>query len=297
LREQLRIVGAFPERALYRLQNAGVSVYKAKKMQKNCLELQVKRKDIQKVFAIFENVCYNRGANTSYSVQRVSAVGLARVVEFARKRWGFLLGAGLFAIGSYATDSLILGVDFSASNVYAREARATLAEYGIKPFAFYRSGSEDIISAKLLVLRDVEFCSVRREGRRVVVEMRLGKDEREEYAQGDMIAKRSGTVRSVTVLKGTPLKKAGDTVIAGESLAGAYYETESGEKTVVCVARVTLACTYETVVETSDDESAFALAYLTAIDGDCVLEKKEVSPCVGGYLVRLAYAYTQTINF
>ena len=56
------------------------------------------RKDIEKVFAIFQNVCYNREASTTYSVERRGAVGVLRAVDFLHRRWGFLLGAGLFAL-------------------------------------------------------------------------------------------------------------------------------------------------------------------------------------------------------
>lgn len=294
LYERIRIVGTFPERALVRLRKAGIFVYKAKKTQKNRLEMLVKRKDIEKVFAIFPNVCYNREANTSYSAERLGGTRLSRIVDFVRVRWGFVLGATAFVTVSVLAHPLVLGIDFSASNAYAREARAVLAEYGIKPFARYANGNEDLISARLLKLGDVEFCSVKRVGHRVVVEMRLGNDRTQPRTQGDMFATHSGTIVSITVLKGTALKGAGDSVTAGEPLVGAYFQTETERVETLCIARVTLACTYEAIVTAEDSESAFAKAYLET-EGD--ITAREVTPCEGGYLVKLAYRYTQSINF
>lgn len=292
--EHISIEGAFPERALVRLRKAEISVYKAKKTQKNRLEMLVKRKDIEKVFAIFPNVCYNSGANTLYSVQKRGARGFAKVVDFIRTRWGFVVGALVFAGLSAYADSFVLGIDFSVSDAYAREARVALAEYGIKPFTRYKAGNEDVISAKLLRLGDMEFCSIKRVGHRVVVEMRLGNERIQTYVQGDMVAERSGEIVALTVLKGTPLKKVGDSVTAGERLAGAYFETETERIQTLCVARVTLACKYEAVVVAEDSESAFAKAYL---ETSGVLTSREVSPCEGGYLVSLTYTHTQSINF
>lgn len=292
--ERISIEGAFPERALIRLRKAEISVYKAKKTQKNRLEMLVKRKDIEKVFAIFPNVCYNSGANTLYSVQKCGARGFAKLVDFVHARWGFIVGAVAFVGLSAYADAFVLGIDFSASDAYAREARAVLAEYGIKPFARYQAGDEDVISARLLRLGDMEFCSVKRVGHRVVVEMRLGNERVQTYTQGDMVAERSGEIVALTVLKGTPLKKAGDSVTAGERLAGAYFETETERIQTLCVARVTLACKYEAVVVAEDSESAFAKAYLET-SGD--LTSREVSPCEGGYFVSLTYTYTQSMNF
>lgn len=292
--ERIRIFGTFPERALIRLQKSGISVYKAKKMQKNRLEMLVKRKDVEKVFAIFPNVCYNREANTMYSAEKCGATGFGKIWDFAKNRWGFLIGAVLFAGVSLYTDALVFGIDFSASGAYAREARAVLAEYGVKPFARYRAGNEDVISAKLLKLGDMEFCSIKRVGHRVVVEMRLGQERTRTYTQGDMLAERSGTVVAITALKGTLLKKTGDSVTVGEPLVGAYFETETERVHTLCVARVTLSCIYEAVVTAEDSESAFAKAYLETA-GE--LTSREVAPCAGGYLVTLAYTYTQTMNF
>ncbi len=292
--ERIRIFGTFPERALIRLQKVGISVYKVKKTQKNRLEMLVKRKDVEKVFAIFPNVCYNREANIPYSAEKCGATGVSKAWEFARTRLGFIIGAVLFAGISVYADAFVFGIDFSASDAYAREARAILAEYGVKPFGRYRAGQEDVISAKLLKLGDVEFCSIKRVGHRVSVEMRLGKERAHTYTQGDMLAGRSGTVVAVTALKGTPLKKVGDNVTAGEPLVGAYFETETERVNTLCVARVTLSCTYEAVVTAEDSEGAFAKAYLET-EGELV--SREVAPCAGGYHVTLTYTYTQSMNF
>ncbi|MBQ8291623.1 MAG: sporulation protein YqfD [Clostridia bacterium] len=295
LRERIRIWGTMPERALLRLKRAGISAYKAKKTQKNCIELDIKRKDVEKVFAIFPRVCYNKNANTTYSAEKLGSVGAAKWLGFFKNRTGFLLGALLFAGISLYADTVVFGIDFIGSSVYAREAEAALEAYGIKPFARYKTGSEDLIAAKLLRLDSVEYCSVQKRGHRVCVEMRLTDFYTPEKSRGDMVAARSGTLLALTVLKGTPLKSVGDEVKAGETLVGGYVETANGERTeTLCIARVRIACTYEALVEAADEEAAFAKAYLE-IDGD--ISQKEISPKEGGYHVTIRYIYSQTINY
>ena len=59
---RLKIQGNMPERALLRLRRAEIPLYEVKKSQKNAILVSVKRKDVQKVFAIYPNLCYNENA-------------------------------------------------------------------------------------------------------------------------------------------------------------------------------------------------------------------------------------------
>ena len=59
LKETLLLEGLMPERALLRLRREGIAVYDAKKIEKNQILFRIKRKDSEKVFAIYPNVCYN----------------------------------------------------------------------------------------------------------------------------------------------------------------------------------------------------------------------------------------------
>ena len=92
IKERVLLQGIMPERALLRLKRAGISVYDAKKVEKNQILLCVKRKDIEKVFAIYPNVCYNKTAQTAYTATHQGAIGFGKVITAFQKRAGLALG-------------------------------------------------------------------------------------------------------------------------------------------------------------------------------------------------------------
>ena len=297
--ERLEIGGMMPERALLRLRRAGIPLYNVEKPQKDCLRLSVKKGDVEKVFAIYPKACYNENGYTPYTVRSLGRTGLGRYVDFAKKRIGFIVGACLFCIATLFADSFVFGVEFSASSVYQRETYAVLEEYGLKPFSRYKKGNEDLICSKLLSLDGVEFCSIRKSGMRIVVDMRLNSDPILRLEKGDMQAKHTGVILSLTAIKGTAQKRVGDSVQIGETLVGAWTESAEGErrKTEV-IARASVACAYECVVETADEKEAFATAYMQAqITQDDRLSNVCVTATEHGYFVKIEYTAIERINF
>lgn len=299
LKERLQIEGIMPERALLRLKRAGIAVYNVKKTQKNQILLSVKKKDCEKVFAIFQSVWYNISVSSPYTVQKRGGVGVAKYLKRAKNRVGLFLGALLFCASTLFLDGFTFGVELVGSDIYAREVHAALEENGFKPFTRYRSGNEDLVCARLLAIDDVEFCSVRKSGGRVVVEVRLSPFAGGKMQAGNMLAGRTGTLLSMTVLKGTPLVKAGENVEAGTPLVGGYLQTESGKFTEVApIARASIACTYEADIAAEDEQSAFAQAYLEL----ALSQKDELTDCAitengETFHVKLEYTVIQTVNF
>ena len=76
LKEILLLEGLMPERALLRLRREGIAVYDAKKIEKNQILFRIKRKDSEKVFAIYPNVCYNNSVYIPFSKR------LGTIIEF-----------------------------------------------------------------------------------------------------------------------------------------------------------------------------------------------------------------------
>ena len=298
LRHKMAIEGVMPERALLKLRRAQIDVFDVKKIQKNRLIFTVAQKDVQKVFAIYPNVCYNKSGYTSYTAESVGAVGIAKYLAFATKRVGFILGALVFLGGTLAVDDYVFGVEFIGSDVYAREARIALAEYGVKPFAKYPSGKEDLICSKLLSLDGVEFCSVKKNGLRVRVEMRIGEYGKAQLQEGNLIARHTGEIIAVTVLRGTLLKAKGERVETGETLVGGWFLNGEEQVRVQPIARASIACVYEKEYFTQTKESAFAEAYLSLAlgEGDSIT-KTLVEKSDNGYLVRIEYIAIESINF
>ena len=174
----------------------------------------------------------------------------------------------------------------------------TLSEYGVKPFARYKSGNEDLICSKLLSLDGVEFCSVQKNGLRVRVEMRIGEYGERKLQEGDFISRYTGEILAITALRGTPLKAKGDKVEAGERLVGGWFLKDEEQIRVAPIARVQIACVYEGEYFTQTAENAFAEAYLTlALKEDDSVTDAQVQKNGDGYLVRIEYTVTESINF
>ena len=301
LKERLEIEGVMPERALLRLRRAGIDVFNVKKTEKNKILLSVKKKDSEKVFAIYPNVCYNRNGYSPYIVKSLGFVGVGKWFAFAKKRVGVLLGLLLFGATTLFADRLVFGVEFVGSDVYAREAYSALEESGIKLFAPYRTGREDWICAKLLALDDVEFCSVKKSGNRVRVEMRLASVSENKTQSGAMQAEHTGKIVAMTVLRGTALKQIGEDIRAGETLVGDWFSTEAGEQVrVELIARVRIACTYEEDIQADSAESAFAAAYLALglREGDVITERSVLESAgeKGLFHVKISYTVTESMN-
>ena len=295
---RLQIRGVMPERALLRLRRAGIPLYDIKKPQPELVRFCVSGKDEEKVFAIYPNTGNTVSAYTPYAVSKLPPRGIDRWTQTLKKRWGILLGILLFCMVTLYADGFVFGVEIVGSQVYAREVQTTLDEMGVRPFTQYSATRQDEICAKLLALDGVEFCSVQKAGLWVRVEMRLGSFAKRTIQTGKMRSSHTGEIVDITVLRGSPLKKIGDKVMAGELLVDDDVFTESGGHVrVEIIARVQIACIYEALVCADDAESAFAKAYLEiGADSNTLVEKSIIENKENTYAVRLLYTATQTMN-
>jgi hypothetical protein len=144
---------------------------------------------------------------------------------------------------------------------------------------------------------------VQKQGYCVVVEMRLSPFTKPKAKNGDMLALRSGKILSLVVLRGTPMKKVGEEIQAGEKIVAGGFQTPSGEfKGVAPIARVHIACAYKEILQTNSQEEAFATAYLKLSLGenDKIISKK-ITPVGTGettaFQVEMEYIFVQTVNF
>ena len=301
-RRRIEIQGEMPWRALLKLQRAKIPVYQAQKTQKNRLILLVNAKDIQKVFAIYPKMCYNNNTNSAYHVRDLGGIGLQKAVDFFKNRLAFVLGAALFCICSLGIEPYVFGVEIIGTQIYKREILQTLETNGVRAFSKYHEKNQDLLTSQLLALDGVEFCSVQKKGGRVVVEMRLSPFAKQKTEQGDMCSLRSGKILSFAVLRGTPLKKVGEEIQAGDKLVGGYFQTLSGEyKGVAPIARVCIACNYAQDVTAESEQQAFAIAYLQLCLGenDGIIQTN-IQPLESGennvFHVEIEYFCVQTIN-
>ena len=298
LYELIQINGIMPERALLRLKRAGIPLYNAQRVAKTQIRLRVRRRDLRKIAAIYprEGDIEKRGA---YTFSTIEGVGFAKIVDFCKNRTGFLLGIMVFCILTLAADSFVFGIEFVGTDVYAREVAQALNENGIRLFAPYKKGKEDIITAKLLTLDYVDFCSVAKRGGKIRVELRTSPFTAPLLSTGEMQAKHTGEILSITALRGTALKKAGESVCVGETLVADYFSLEGeGQVRVEPIARVKIACVYEGLHSTADSmQQAFAEAYLALqlTEKDEIIQT-DITQIDDEFHVKINYVVIESMN-
>ena len=298
LKVSLSVQGVMPERALLRLRRAGIPVYDVKKIRADTLCLRVAKRDVDKVFALYPS---SRGGSYSpYAVKKTKQKGLTRLAEIAKNRVGLCLGVLLFFGGISFSDRFVFAIEFVGTDVYAREVYEAVEDAGIRLFAPYQTGKEDVICARLLTVEGVEYCSVQKKGFRLRVEIREASFVKEERKAGKMFAEREGEILSITVLRGSPLKMKGEKVRVGDALAADYHVAEDGSQTPVeIIARARISCAYDEEIVAESEREAFAIAYLNErLDEDCVVTDYSVTPTAEGvFQVKIAYLATQSFNF
>lgn len=208
-RARLQVEGLSAFGAVDKLTRRGVTVLSAQKTPQNGVFLEVACKDLKKAFAILRASCYN--------VKKVRYLGAARLMRRAAARLGLLFGAALFCLAAVAAQSLVLRIEVTGSGAYYEtEALAILREHGVRLFA---AAPRDpaTLSAEILSLPRVSYCSLHAEGGVLTVEIEVS-DEAAPLRSGPLRAPQGGTVRELIAVRGTPCVAEGQEVAAGDVL-------------------------------------------------------------------------------
>ena len=290
MKESLILHGTMPQRGVAKLATAGITLFDVKKIEKNQILLRIRKKDIEKAFAIYPILCYNDKRDTVYFFTRAGDSSV-RARELARKRYaGIALGAALFVASVGVFSSIVFRIEIVGASVYEREIKTLLAEQDLKEFFPYKRGREDIVTAKILALDGVEFCSVQKSGGTLKVELRMNAFSSAREETGDFISAYCGKLVSLVVLRGQACAKVGDELSVGSVLAEACFVNESGEKfPTSVVAKAKIYCEQEFTAETEEGARLAATLYAESvggrIDGIRVTAQEEGFTAKAGYFV------------
>jgi hypothetical protein len=280
------VEGLMPERAVDRLQKAGICLFSVKKIEKKQILFCINKKDLEKAFAIYPNMCYNNKCESVYSFTRVGAMSARERKIVGQRLLGVGLGICVFFALFFNAAEYLFRIDVVGTDIYRREALEILQANGVRLYAPYVSGKEDVICSKILGLDGVEFCSVQKRGNTLRVEIRLNAFSKDNRENGALLSPRDGVIENVVALGGTPLKKKGERVTAGEIVVGDYFTSGDGEtlertKTTV-VAKVKLLCEERIVGETLETSTAQARLFVENIGGRI----EEMTPDGDGVVVK-----------
>lgn len=280
---RLTIEGIYPEGALARFRRAGIPVSDVKKRDKKTLELCIERKYREKAFTTLRDSCYN--------ITGTSLFGVWRLFAALRRKIGFFIGAALFILLAALSDLFVLRIDVVGTGAYYRDrVLSVLRENGVRPGGLYRAEKVSAIAAEVLSFDGVSFCSLKKEGSVLTVEVQVDRSL-PPAAAGGLYAPADGTVYSLTVLRGEAHAEEGDEVARGSLLVGAA----EGQSVVMASAR--LLCRYESLSSASTAEEAVAEGVLAALSaGEAEIVSQNAEPQADGYLVEIEYLLTVAVN-
>lgn len=290
MKERMLLEGVMPERALSRLSRSGVAIERVKRLTKTQTTFLVNAKDSEKIFAIYPKT---PSVSSAYTVRSLGKVGFTATLEKLKGRVGVLLGAMLFLALTLYADAFVLKVEIKTDTPLQTEISRVLRENGIKEFSTFSGKNIDLVSAQILKLNGVSFCSLKKSGSVCIVEVRGSSFTGKNARASVLTAKRGGVLLSLQVLRGEGLVEEGLAVDEGTVLARAAFEKD------FVVARARLACVYEREFEGLGEKEAFAVAYL-AVGGE-----DEGVRITHGYVktegektvVRIEYEYVFSVNY
>lgn len=284
---RLLVQGVSPERLLLKIRRLRIPVYDVKKVSATKLLLSVKIRDEKKVTSL-ENGVY-----------KITTVHKDERLKNLIKRTGLWIGVACFLALTLLSNSVCLSVDIVGAEGLEHEINKVLAEEKAVPFSPFPKNTNRL-SARILGVDGVAFCSVKRLGTSLLIEVVTSPFQKTEEKSGDMKAEVSGEITELCVLSGTPCKKVGEKVSAGESLVGAYLVAGETNRDVFVRAFVRIRVRFQTTVQAKNPAVAFAKACFEEFGGflpSDKIEEKTVRETADGYLVTIVYTAEQSMNF
>ncbi len=250
-RREYYIEGLSVFRAADKLAAAGIPVLSARRDGKKGLYLQVDAKHGKKVFAILRGSCYN--------VKKTAPRGLSLLASFWKKRAGLFFGALLFLAAAAFLQTRVLAVRVTGSGAYlGAQVEEILAREGVRRFSAPPSEYAPLRAA-VLALPRVSFCSFRKEGGVLTVDVEVA--EEPVPLKRELLAPATGTVEELVVVRGTPLVSVGDEVRAGETVVAGYLLIGGEKREAAVIAQVRVKYPFAAEYE-ADEAGALAQAAL-----------------------------------
>ncbi len=230
-RVEFEAEGLGVERVVDKLRAADIPVLAAEKTQKNGVRIAVEGKHRKKVFAILRSTCYN--------VTKVRARGAERFLSLGVKTAGLLVGAAIALSSVLVLESRVLRIEVVGSGAYYEaEVREILSRGGVEIFS-PAPKEKGALTAEILSLPRVSFCSFKKQGAVLTVDVEVAGDAKPLEA-GALISPAEGILEEMVVIRGTPNFAVGDSVKAGDVLVSdfALYGEEQREVIVIARAKV-----------------------------------------------------------
>lgn len=279
------------ENALKKLSKANIAVYKLKKRSSR-VQFGVRQEYIEKVFAIFSHSCYNTVI--------VKKSGAERLKIFLKRRFGLIVGGVLFVAAAALSGNAVLKIKVVGSGGYLSPQIISIAKScGAREWSFCRNLDAPLMQAKIMALPDVNFCSVRRDGAYLLIDVRCEEEHTLRADDKPLLSPIEGEVYRIVAICGTPLAAEGQRVEKGGVLIGAFELSAEGEQ-IPCLAvgfaEIKASARLSFVYPEESEENAKSALSAAALYSDEVLERwLTVSPCEGGVKYEVSFTYLKRV--
>lgn len=240
-----------------------------------------KEKEVDKILSL-----------SSCEVLSKESVGIKKYYDYILRRTGLLVGAFVMFCVLCLSNAFVLDVKVCGSGAYYEESvQGILASFGIAPFRRYQKKDVPDITAKILSLPFVSFCSLKKQGTVLIVEVETSLPAENMAKKGALVCDEDGTVEEIVVLRGSCRLKVGDRVKRGDELI--LPNDFAMGKVGVLVEK-----TFEYLSRYDDDEKSAQAALLMYIDGDvreCKIKKEKKGENYL-YTVEVSYVKVFSIN-
>lgn len=279
---------------LERLKKHDVHLLKIRRISETETIITVKYKDLEKVFAISQNMWYNK---------LISLGGFALFKQKFIKNLPFVVCVLTFIIAAVILDAFVFKVDvYGASGEKLAKIYKIAEDFGYRNGTATLSGNESQIKKNILkTFQDVDFCTVKKSGNRLIINVFFGKSaDKNLTVKKSVCASKSGKILSLKTYSGTPLKNAGEYCYQNEKLVDGFYLDESGKIIEIgCLAEYTLECCFVKEYLLPCDVDFEKLLFIAETDGqidDADVTSYQITPTVKSndktvYQVKITYLY------
>lgn len=276
------------EAVLKKLKKSEIAVYGFKKSGAQCL-FSVNGKDIKKVFAIFDNPCYN---------VRVVKGGIAQRLKSALiLRAGLVAGAALFAAAAVFSNAFVLKIEVGGSGSYLEpEVRRIIYAEGAGEFKRFSLLNVSEATGRILALPQVTFCNIEKHGSVLKVDVRTDEEHYGTVNARSLVSDCEGVVRNIVAVCGTAQVEAGAAVARGDVLIAAR-NADGAECIAAGYAEIERSGVKEYFAECESEENLKAAYSSVLLENEEIISRKNtVKPTQGGVIYVISFTCLHTIS-
>lgn len=220
---EILIGGRNRELLFQKLRKANILLLNIKEIDEKTMIIRVPQKDYKKVFAICGNMWYNK---------LIKYGGLYGILNFVKKRICLILGLIIFIASVFYSNNLILDIEFvGLTKVSTAKAQESIQDIGVKKYGNFNDINLQSVEKNILSLSDeITFVTAKKSVNRLIItvfEENKG-SKLIDFAPKNIVASESGTIKKITVFRGTAKREVGDKVLAGEVLIeGSFIANEN----------------------------------------------------------------------